>query len=227
MAINLTTTKEAAALHGVKTLVFGRAGVGKTSLCATAPKPLIISVESGLLSLREYDIPVIEAKTFADLEEAYTFVTESEHAKEFETVCLDSITEIAEVVLAHEKANAADPRQAYGELQVKMMNICRAFRDIRGKNIYFSAKQASVKDDMTGVTTYGVSMPGTKLGPQMPYLFDEVMCLRAEKNEKGEVIRSLQSFTDLQYDCKDRSGVLDPFEVPDLSVIINKISKGE
>lgn len=227
MAINLTTTREAAALHGVKMMVFGKAGVGKTTLCATAPTPIIISVESGLLSLRDRDIPVIEAKTFEDLEEAYTFVTESEHAKDFETICLDSITEIAEVVLANEKAKSADPRQAYGELQVKMMDICRAFRDIKGKNVYFSAKQTSVKDDMSGITTYGVSMPGAKLGPQMPYLFDEVMCLRAEKDEKGAVVRSLQCFTDLQYDCKDRSGVLDPYEVPDLSVIVNKISKGE
>ena len=51
MALKFTTTNQAAQLHGVKALVYGPSGAGKTTLCATAPAPIIISAEAGLLSL--------------------------------------------------------------------------------------------------------------------------------------------------------------------------------
>jgi len=61
MAINRTTTTEAKT-QGINVLVYGRAGVGKTTLIRTAPKPIIISIERGLLPLRDVtpSIPVIE-----------------------------------------------------------------------------------------------------------------------------------------------------------------------
>ena len=98
MSIKLTTTKESSSF--VKALVYGDAGVGKTVLCATAPNPIIISAESGLLSLSDHDIPVIEVKSIEDVQEAFQFITEAEEAKGFQTVCLDSISEIAEVMIA-------------------------------------------------------------------------------------------------------------------------------
>jgi hypothetical protein len=117
MAINLTSTKDSAAINGLKFLVHGPAGAGKTKLCATTGEPtVIISAESGLLSLRDFDIPVIEVKTLDALYEAYDFVVNSAEGQAFRWVCLDSISEIAEVVLNHEKKVAKDPRQAYGAL---------------------------------------------------------------------------------------------------------------
>ena len=38
-----TTTSQANASQGVKVLVYGGAGEGKTMLCATAPRPAIIN----------------------------------------------------------------------------------------------------------------------------------------------------------------------------------------
>ncbi len=58
MAIRLTTTTES--VEYVKCLIYGESGVGKTWLCQTAPKPVIISAEKGLLTLKHVNIPVIE-----------------------------------------------------------------------------------------------------------------------------------------------------------------------
>lgn len=223
MAIKLTTTDRFSFEHGVKVLIYGRAGAGKTRLCETAPEPLIISAEAGLLSLRHASIPVIEIKSMQDLTEAYTFVATSEEAKQFQTICLDSISEIGEVCLAHNKAQFRDPRQAYGELIDQMQKMIRAFRDLPGKHVYFSAKQELNKDEVTGVTMCGPSMPGSKLGPQLPYFFDEVFHLGVGKNQEGEEYRYLRTQPDIQYEAKDRSGVLDAIEYPDLRSIFNKI----
>ena len=223
MAIKLTSTKESALVNGIKILTYGQAGAGKTSLCATTgEKTIIISAESGLLSLRGHDIAVLEVSSIADVHEAYAYVT-SDAGKDFRWVCLDSISEIAEVVLNYEKKNNKDPRAAYGALSEQMQDLLRAFRDLPGKNVFMSAKMASVKDDMTGAMLYGPSMPGAKLGQGIPYLFDEVFVLRAEKADDGVVYRTLQTGADFQYVAKDRSGALDLYEAPDLEAIAAKI----
>lgn len=227
MAIKFTTTSEAARLNGIKILVYGDAGMGKTTLCSTAPNPIIISAESGLLSLAGHDIPVMEISTVEDLTKVYEmFANGDKSVKNFETICIDSITEIGEVVLSNAKKQVKDPRQAYGELIEKMNTTIKAFRDLKGYNIYMSAKQEYFKDEIKGTQNFVPSMPGSKLGQQLPYLFDEVFCLRIGKVTGGSEYRYLQTQPDIQYTAKDRSGVLDVIEQPDLTNIFNKILEG-
>lgn len=225
MAIQLTSTKDAAALSGMKFLVHGPAGAGKTRLCATTGEPtIIISAESGVLSLREFDIPVIEVKSLDQLYEAYDFVVNTEEGQAFKWVCLDSISEIAEVVLNHEKKTAKDPRQAYGALAEKMTDLIRAFRDLPGRNVYFSCKQERSKDEQSGAMLYFPSMPGNMLKQGVGYFFDFVFALRVEKDAEGNPTRWLQTSRDFNFEAKDRSGALDMFESPDLSAIAAKVT---
>jgi phage nucleotide-binding protein len=224
MAITLTSTKDSAALNGLKFLVHGPAGAGKTSLCATTGEPtVIISAESGLLSLRGVDIPVIEVKTLDQLYEAYDFVVNTEQGQAFKWVCLDSISEIAEVVLNHEKKVAKDPRQAYGALAEKMTDLIRAFRDLPGRNVYFSCKQERAKDEQSGAMLYYPAMPGNMLKQGVGYFFDFVFAMRIEKDADGNPTRWLQTSRDYNYEAKDRSGSLEMFESPDLSAIAAKV----
>lgn len=217
------TTTDQSVNNGVKCLVYGDSGAGKTVLCRTAPAPIIISAESGLLSLRGVRIPVIQIKTVQDLEEAYRWCFSAAEAKQFQTVCVDSISEIAEVVLANAKPQVKDPRQAYGAMQEQMIALIRAFRDLPARHVYVAAKQALLKDEMTGLVTYGPSMPGTKVGPQMPYYFDEVFHLGVGRTQQGESYRYLLTQKDMQHVAKDRSGALAPVETPDLNAVFTKI----
>lgn len=222
MALHFTTTDQSA-MNGIKVLVHGPAGIGKTRLCATAPDPIIISAEGGMLSLRHEKIPVIEIGSVEELEEARLWFVTSPHAKQFKTICIDSVTEIAEKVLANAKRQVKDPRQAYGELIDKMTATVKAFRDLDGFNVYMSAKQESVKDELSGMMLFSVSMPGKTMGPAMPYLFDEVFAFRQGRTPQGVEFRYLQTSRDLQYEAKDRSGSLDLMEEPNLTKIFNKI----
>lgn len=226
MAIQLVSTRQSAHLNGLKFLVHGPAGAGKTTLCATtgdAARTLIISAESGLLSLARVDIPVIEVKTLDQLYEAYQFVAHSEEGQQFSWVCLDSISEIAEVVLNNEKKTAKDARAAYGSLAEKMTDLIRAFRDLPGRNVYFSCKQERAKDEQTGAMLYFPSLPGNMLKQGISYFFDFVFALRVEKDADGNPARYLQTQRDFNYEAKDRSGALDAFELPDLSQIAAKV----
>lgn len=222
MAIKLMSTKDIA-VQGVKILVHGVSGAGKTTLIRTLRNPLIISAEAGLLSLHGTDIPYVVVNTIADLHEAYAYVVE--HMNEYETICLDSISEIAEVFLSAEKKVAKDPRQAYGAMQDQVSDIIRAFRDLVGIDVYFSAKTEKSQDE-TGRLLWAPSLPGNKMGQQVPYFFDEVLALRVERDAEGSSQRALMTDTDGLWTAKDRSGKLDIWEAPDLGAVIAKI-KGE
>ncbi len=221
MAINVKTTGSLAA-NGVKVLVYGQAGAGKTSLVKTLPKPIVLSAEGGLLSIQDADLPFIEITSMDDLREAYTWLTQSDEAKGFESVALDSISEIAEVVLNAEKKATKDPRQAYGAMQEQMADIIRAFRDLPGRHVYMSAKLEKTQDEM-GRVLYAPSMPGNKTGQALPYFFDEVLALRVEKDGEGVTQRALMCDSDGLWLATDRSGKLEAWEAPDLGAIIAKM----
>jgi hypothetical protein len=224
--------------HGIKACIYARSGYGKTVLAATCPNPLILAAEPGLLSLQPsnlariygvgnpnitYRIPVIKINTALDLIEVHKWLKFSAEAKSFDTIYTDSISEIAEVVLSNAKAGNADGRKAYGVLNEEMTLKLRDLRDISGKHVIFVAKQDSAVDEISKVTMYGPAMPGKQLRYALPYLFDEVFRLGVATTPEGAQYRFLQTRPDLQYEAKDRSGVLDAVEPPDLGLLFRKI----
>lgn len=238
MPLQFTTANQFTEQHGVKALVYGEAGMGKTTLAATAPSPLVLAVEAGMLSLRRsnlerlfgvgtpgisYDVPAIVIRSLDDLNEAYTFCSTAPAMSAIQTLYLDSLTEIAEVVLNAAKRTVKDPRQAYGELIEKMETLIRAFINLRGKHVIMTAKMEPTKDELTGVVRYGPMMPGSKLGNKLPYMYDEVFRMGVNKDPQGNSFRFLQTQPDLQFHAKDRSGALAPMEPPHLAHIIAKI----
>lgn len=221
MAVNLKKTGGLSA-DGVKLLVYGAAGAGKTSLIKTLPSPIVLSAEGGLLSIQDADLPYIEISTIAELREAYAWCRDSAEAGEYRSVALDSISEIAEVVLNAEKKATKDPRQAYGAMQEQMADIIRAFRDLPGRHVYMSAKLEKTQDEM-GRVLYSPSMPGNKTGQALPYFFDEVLALRVEKDSDGVAQRALMCDGDGIWLAKDRSGKLAEWEPAHLGEVIRKI----
>lgn len=222
MAIKISSTRTAA--EYVKMLCFADSGIGKTTLIGTAPRPLVINTESGLMPLANKDIDVLTCKSLTDIYEAYDFVMSPE-ADEYETICLDSISDIAEAILSENKATSKDGRAAYGKLNDDIADIVRAFRDIDNKHIYMTAKMTRIEDTDTGIAKYKPMLPGRTLIQQIPYWFDIVCCLHVGVDEESsETFRYLQTQPSLSHDSKDRSGKLDNPEIPDLGLIFNKIT---
>jgi len=237
MAINLVSADSLAANNGVKIVLYGRSGMGKTMLSCTMPNPIILSAESGMLSLKReniervwgvntpgitYDIPVIQINTVQDLVDAEVYLRTDPQGMQFNPV-LDSATEIAEQVLTNAKKQVKDPRQAYGELIEKMTTTIKAFRDLPGRHVLLNFKEERSKDEGTGLTLAGPSLPGQKMGPATPYLTDEVFQIAIGKNPDNSTYRYLRTQPDFSADAKDRSGALDEIEFPHIGQIINKI----
>lgn len=212
------------ALPAVKCLVYGSAGAGKTRFCATAPSPFIISAEAGLLSIRNYKIPYYEVTSIAGVESALEWCKTKAGAYGIKTICLDSISEIAEKCLDAEKAKTRDPRQAYGELSTRIVKLVKDFRDLPGFNVIVTAKQTSATDQVTGVVKFAPTAPGQQIGPALPYLFDLVMHAFTDKEPTtGKTYHALRTHAAYNAEAKDRSGALDELEYQDFANIMNKI----
>lgn len=237
MALEFSTANKVSDVGGVKALVYGGSGVGKTLLAATAPSVLLISAESGLLSLRkanvervfgaghaqiDYDVKTLLVRNTDELAAAHTWCAQHAWTNGIRTIGLDSLSEIMEQILSNAKRQVKDPRQAYGELMEKGQDTVRKFRDLPGLNVYVSAKMEAYKDDV-GITKYGPSVPGSKLGPSLPYFFDEVFHLGVAKDKDDKPYRYLRTEPDIQYEAKDRSGMLAPLEFPHLGAVFGKV----
>ena len=216
MKINIKSTKDIATDHGIRAVVYGFSGVGKTVLCSTAPKPIILSAEDGLLSLHGKDIPFIEVKSIQDIGNAFDFLKNN---GDYETICLDSLSEIAETVLNEFKKENKDGRQAYMQLSQAVTALIRNFRDLPNKNVVFVAKAKKEIDDESGTSSIEPFAPGQVIKFQLPYMTDEVFYMDVDR--KG--VRSINTIATRKFHAKDRSGSLEPKEPPDLAAIFDKI----
>lgn len=234
---------------GVKILTYGDSGMGKTVLCATLPQPfVIVSTENGLLSLSVRNLTkifiglglepdqaeeraigvkqqqVIIVRNGLQLRKTHEYLMT--HMNNFRSVAWDSASETAEVMLGAAKAVKSDGRQAYGEVADLIAEYFKKFRDtLPGKHIHIVAKQGSVQDLVTGGVKYGPDFPGKQLGPATPYFLDETFRIGVGTDPAtNSNFRFLQTQPNEQFTAKDRSGMLDQWERPDLAAIIDKIT---
>lgn len=220
-------------INSVSALVYGGAGVGKTTLAATTGDPartLVLAAEPGLLPLRKVGVRFVEIDGPEKLHDVLEWLEKAgpRLSKGFSWVILDSISEIAERVL---RAMLARPSKsgdkghgmaAYGETQGVMIDAMKRVRSLP-TNTLTVAKQERFEDGEQRLV-YGPMFPGRKLASASVYEFDLVMALRVARDEQTKTVtRWLQTQADGKYEAKDRSGCLAPSEPPDLAHIAAKI----
>lgn len=214
--VSITSTRSGVD-RKVKIFVYGKPGTKKTLSIATLPNPIIISAENGLLSLRDHDLPVITVTSMQDVYEAYELASSGE----YDSVAVDSISEIASMLLDAEEPLHKNGMAVYGAVMKKVSKMVRCFRDLP-MHVYMTAK-AEKSQDQDGKISWSPALPGTKLGPLLQHDFDEVFAARMERAKDGSVFYGFMTQGDNEWTARDRSGALDMWEPQDLGAIINKI----
>lgn len=221
--MKVTTSRESA--KNIKVLVYSQSGIGKTTLIATCPKPVIISSEKKLVSISgdEYpEFPVLEVSSRKDTKKAIKWI--KKRRKEFESICVDSGSDIAEKFHKGYIKEGMIKRDQYGTLAEEMGEFLADLLEITDLNIYVIAK-AKRFITAEGDEKFFPSMPGRVLPDNLPYMFDEVFALRIHKGEdEDEDYRYLQTQPTEEYEAKDSSGKLDKMEKPDLGYVFAKIA---
>jgi len=234
--LQIVSTKQAIE-RGVNVALVGAAGSGKTTLASTAPAPIFLLSEiKGAFSIRQKDIPCILIKDSEDLVNAGELLANSddEFFQSRQTVVIDSVTELANVLLAERKQTFAgkDKRQMYGDLFDFMDAYLFGRFNKLPKNVVYifqSDKEDVMFEGSLFGTKYVPAFPGKAKQRDIPYMVNELFALRMDYAEGGRLVgRYLQCQPDSFYDCKDASGLL-PQRIydADLTTIFEAFAKNE
>lgn len=208
-------------------LIYGLSGVGKTTLAGTLTgKTLIISAEAGLLSLsnKEIDFIELEGDKLAHLREVVGWLVKG---TEYHNIFVDSLTEIAELVVVEAERLYPDSKnslQKWGHYNKVLKQLIKFLRDFANYNVIITALQKTDKDEIG--RRFNIPDVSGSLATKLPQFFDFVFNLRVYSKEDKEV-RALMTSTNDSYICKDRSGKLDTYEKPDLQYILNRIKENK
>jgi hypothetical protein len=132
---------------------------------------------------------------------------------------------LSENILIAAKKRSKDPRQYSPQTTGETMEVVHGYLGITNKNVVMTCKAIELRDSITGQTTAEPFATVPKLGPALPYHFDEVLFLSRHRNDAGQSYAALRC----QYDpyctsTRDRTGKLDLWERPDLTYIFNKLN---
>lgn len=219
--------------------ITGDAGVGKTSLAATFPKPIFIRAEDGMQSIdsknRPDAFPVINKVD--ELWEQLRALAKDEH--DYKTLVLDSVTQLetlfAEYVIENDPKNPKSLAQANGgygagygavaAMHGRVRKAAKTLKEKRGMNVVFIAHSDVTTIDLPDEDPY--SRYELRLHKKsMPHYVDNcdlVAYLRLETftTGDGERKKAISSgnriaicYTAAAQVSKNRFGISEDIEVP-------------
>lgn len=174
--------------HGLKVLLYGSSGVGKTTMIGTLPgKTLLLNAENGVLVLKDCpnakNIDIIDVKTVPDIVSVYQSLLSGELSG-YDNIVLDSLSEIGEAMFTQIELDP-NVNKEYGGLYTtfrsRMVELIKAFRDLKGYNVVLIALADQV--DLNGIIKMMPSLPHKKTQASIMALFDE--CLYLETSSDG------------------------------------------
>jgi phage nucleotide-binding protein len=208
MAIKVENSKGLASKAGIRVLLYSASGMGKSYQAIHTGKTIVITSEKADLTLNDYEIDIVKINSSDELREAYLYV--KENADKYDTVFIDSLTDIGEMIVSELKNSgnysAKDTYKMWGDFTDIMIAISKSFRDMQNINVVLICLEESIKNGFDEKIV--PQIPAKKAKSKLISLYDIV--LRLHTNENGER-EFLCSPTD-EWDAKDRSGKLNQIE---------------
>lgn len=205
----------------IKMLIYGKPGVGKTILAASAPAPLLVDIERGTLSLQNEDlkkkgvvpedIDIQPIEIFTQMNNVFEFLKDEKH--DYKTVIIDSLTSLQQKSMdaIMEKESAKDPKKNpdlstqndWGVNTGQIKKIIRYFRDLP-MNVIFTCLAKEWTSDEGLVLTNPAISPSVS---DVACAYTDIIGYMFTAGKEGETRAILFQPTE-RYFAKDRSGKL-------------------
>ena len=216
MAMHYMNTKDLGTKK-VNMVIYGKSGLGKTPWAASGhDNPLLIDLEGGITSLEGEDVPLLQARTWAQLESIIMHLENLFKGKQVpDTIIVDSLTEAADIL--HRERDGTNALQLFPFIKNSVIKIFNRFKSLPCHTIFICKEEVESRTLNNGEKDISLRRPrlaGSKLTHELPYLTD---CLLFINNDFTNVsIAHAKSGTD--FEAKDRYGMLpDSFKLLDMT----------
>lgn len=214
-------SKETADSRGLKTLLYGPAGSGKTWLAATFPEPLFLDLEGGLRTvfqlrpvLRFPKDPSEEIQSLEQVREFYRLVR-SDPDPHYDTLVIDSLNELQVLVTKEVLGQFAATRQYedqmtmadYGKVNRVFLQIVRAFLKLPYHVVMTAVETPR---EYEGQEVYP-KFTGKQIWPELQRMVDQIGYLHVRKGENNEQEHVVSFMLHTSYVAKDRLGIRERF----------------
>lgn len=219
-ASDLRPAKEFAQLFGCKAIIYGPPGSAKTPIINTCPRPVLLAVEPGLLSMRNSNVPTWMAPNKARIDEFFKWFELSAETKNFDTLAVDSISQMCNIALDESKAKHGLAQ--YGEMADYVMPYLQRLYYMKEKHMYLIAKEELTSDGKRRPAFPGQQLNGSS---GVSHLYDCILRLaRVPIPNIGETL-AFQCNGTADILSRNRTGDLADFEPPDFGAIIKKVMR--
>lgn len=219
---DLRPARDFAKRMGAKSLIYGAPGSSKTPIINTCPRPLMLACEPGLLSMRNSSVPTFQAFDGKSINEFFVWFHSSSERKNFDTLAIDSISEMANIFLQESlkgTSNSGNKKHglaAYGDMATRVMDIIRPMYFTENIHTYLIAKEGT-KDGMKWPY-----LPGQQLLTECPHLFDFILHTGIQNIPGMGQLLAFRCNQSIDVLARNRTGNLNDFEPPDMGLLIKK-----
>jgi hypothetical protein len=147
-------------------------------------------------------------------------------------IIVDSLTDFGRLSLRHceqqpenfSRSGQRDIRSAYGQHAREFLAFLQQLQRARGKIVIFLCILERVTDEFNR-SEWHLQIEGQKAERELPGILDEIITYQMVPIEDGETIRAFVCTSPNAWNvpAKDRSGLLQQLEPPDLGKLINKL----
>ena len=219
-ASDLRPAKEFALMFGCKAICYGPPGSAKTPTVNSCPRPVLLAVEPGMLSMRNSNVPTWMAPSKARIDEFFKWFELSAETKNFDTLAIDSISQMCNIALDESKAKHGLAQ--YGEMADYVMPYLQRLYYMKEKHMFLIAKEELTSDGKRRPAFPGQQLNGSS---GVSHLYDCILRLaKVPIPNYGETL-AFQCNGTIDILARNRTGDLADFEPPDFGKIISKVMK--
>jgi len=221
-AKDLKPASDHAKIYGCKAIIYGAPGSAKTPLINTAPRPILLACETGLLSMRNSNVPTYLATTTQLIDEFFKWFLNSNESKNYDTLCIDSASQLADIYLqAAMNGTSSSGKKvhglaAYGEMATSVMGHLRPLYYMAQKHAYVICKQ-NVENGMSRPF-----FPGNQLNVDVPHLYDFILHLGIKNVPGAGQVKAFQCNETFDVLARNRTGNLLDYEPPHFGQLVQK-----